>query len=129
MASSERQAVVTKEAPGPYPALSQAVVHNGLVFCSGSIGMDPATNTIAEGTIAERTTQALTNLSKVLQAAGSGSDKVLKVMIYVTSMDDVPLMNEAYNKFFAEPRPARACICVKALARGTDVEMECTGFI
>ncbi|KAJ5116037.1 hypothetical protein N7456_000385 [Penicillium angulare] len=129
MATSERQAVVTKQAPGPYPTLSQAVVHNGLVFCSGSIGMNPATNTLVQGTIADRTTQALTNLSKVLEAAGSGSHKVLKVIIYVTSMDDVPLMNEAYNNFFAEPRPARACVCVKALARGTDIEMECTGFI
>lgn len=55
MSTSERRAVVTKEAPGPYPVLSQAVVHNGLVFCSGSIGMNPATNTMVEGTIADRT--------------------------------------------------------------------------
>lgn len=55
MAVSERTAVVTREAPGPYPILSQAVVHNGLVFTSGSIGMNPQTNTMVEGTIADRT--------------------------------------------------------------------------
>ncbi|CAH0054560.1 unnamed protein product [Clonostachys solani] len=129
METSQRNAVATAEAPGPYPILSQAVVHNGLVFTSGSIGMDPKTNTLVEGSIAERTIQALTNMTKVLEAAGSGSGKILKVIIYVTSMDDVPVMNEAYKAFFAEPRPARACVCVKALARGTDIEMECTGFI
>jgi 2-iminobutanoate/2-iminopropanoate deaminase len=74
-------------------------------------------------------TQALANLGKVLEAAGSSPDKVLKVLVYVTSMDDVPLMNEAYKAFFAEPRPARACVCVKDLARGTDVEIECTAFL
>ncbi|KAI8237969.1 hypothetical protein K4K57_002914 [Colletotrichum sp. SAR 10_99] len=105
------------------------MVHGGFVFCSGSIGMNPQTNSIVEGTIADRTTQALINLGKVLEAAGSGTDKILKVNIYVTSMEDVPLMNEAYMAFFAEPRPARACVCVKALARGTDIEIECTGFI
>ena len=65
----------------------------------------------------------------VLEAAGSGVDKVLKVNIYVTDIKDVPLMNEAYCKFFAEPRPARACVAVKQLARGTDVEIECTAFV
>ncbi|KAF4833946.1 RutC family protein [Colletotrichum tropicale] len=129
MSDCQRKPIITKEAPGPYPPLSQAMVHGGFVFCSGSIGMNPQTNSIVEGTIADRTTQALTNLSKVLEAAGSGADKILKVNIYVTSMEDVPLMNEAYMAFFAEPRPARACVCVKALARGTDVEIECTGFI
>ncbi|KAF0331282.1 endoribonuclease l-psp [Colletotrichum asianum] len=129
MSDCQRKPIITKEAPGPYPPLSQAMVHGGFVFCSGSIGMNPQTNSIVEGTIADRTMQALTNLSKVLEAAGSGADKILKVNIYVTSMEDVPLMNEAYMAFFAEPRPARACVCVKALARGTDVEIECTGFI
>ncbi|KAF4811492.1 RutC family protein [Colletotrichum siamense] len=147
MSGSQRKPITTKEAPGPYPPLSQAMVHGGFIFCSGSIGMNPQTNSIVEGTIADRTvsehsmvldeirgnnmfqTQALTNLSKVLEAAGSGADKILKVNIYVTSMEDVPLMNEAYMAFFAEPRPARACVCVKALARGTYVEIECTGFI
>ncbi|KAI8294280.1 hypothetical protein K4K59_005188 [Colletotrichum sp. SAR11_240] len=129
MSDCQRKAIITKEAPGPYPPLSQAMVYGGFVFCSGSIGMNPQTNSIVEGTIADRTTQALTNLGKVLEVAGSGTDKILKVNIYVTSMEDVPLMNEAYMAFFAEPRPARACVCVKALARGTDVEIECTGFI
>ncbi|KAF5511849.1 RutC family protein [Colletotrichum siamense] len=129
MSDCQRKPIITKEAPGPYPPLSQAMVHGGFVFCSGSIGMNPQTNSIVEGTIADRTTQALTKLGKVLEAAGSGTDKILKVNIYVTSMEDIPLMNEAYMVFFAEPRPARACVCVKALARGTDVEIECTGFI
>ncbi|EQB53166.1 endoribonuclease L-PSP [Colletotrichum gloeosporioides Cg-14] len=109
MSGCQRKPITTEEAPGPYPPLSQAMVHGGFVFCSGSIGMNPQTNSIVEGTIADRTTQALTNLGKVLEAAGSGTEKILKVNIHVKSMEDVPLMNEAYMAFFAEPRPARAC--------------------
>lgn len=87
----------------------------------------------------------------MLEVAGSSLQKVLKVNIYVTSMSDVPLMNEAYVKVFQEPRPvstehntfcgvemadgslrkfqARACVCVKDLARGTDVEIECIAHV
>ncbi|KAI1375623.1 L-psp endoribonuclease family protein [Hypoxylon crocopeplum] len=151
MAAPSHTIVTTSKAPGPYPALSQATVWNGMVFCSGSLGIDPETKALVEGTIADRTvrvayshlgtlrtptipnlqsqTQALTNLATILKEAGSGPEKVLKVMIYVTSISDVPLLNEAYVAFFPEPRPARACVAVKELARGTDVEIECVGYI
>ncbi|VUC29950.1 unnamed protein product [Clonostachys rosea] len=125
MSSFTRQIVTTSKAPGPWPALSQAVIHNGVVYCSGSLGTDPETKTFVPGTIKDRTTQALKNLENVLIAAGSGSDRILKMTVYVTSMDDVPLLNEAYSAFFSDPKPARACVCVAALARGTDVEIDC----
>ncbi|CAI7653584.1 unnamed protein product [Penicillium glandicola] len=121
--------VSTTKAPGPYPTLSQAVVYNGLVFCSGSLGMNPETKTLVEGSIKDRTTQSLNNLKAVLEAANSSINKVLKVTVYVTAIEDVPALNEAYNAFFPEPRPARACVCVKELARGTDVEIECVGYV
>ncbi|XXH00785.1 hypothetical protein Hte_007136 [Hypoxylon texense] len=129
MAAPSHTIVTTSKAPGPYPALSQATVWNGMVFCSGSLGINPETGALVEGTIADRTTQALTNLATILEEAGSGRNKVLKVMIYVTSISDVPTLNEAYIAFFPEPRPARACVAVKELARGTDVEIECVGYI
>ncbi|OAG41369.1 hypothetical protein AYO21_04311 [Fonsecaea monophora] len=129
MSSSERRVVISPRAPKANPTYSPAVVHNGIVYCSGSVGTDPKTMTVVQGTIGDRTIQALTNLVNVLEAAGSCKENILKVNIYVTNMNDVPTMNEAYNKFFAEPRPARATVAVAALARGTDVEIECTAFI
>ncbi|KAH8883211.1 L-psp endoribonuclease family protein [Thozetella sp. PMI_491] len=123
------QTITATNAPAPNPVLSQATVYNGQVFCSGSLGVDPKTGNLVEGTIGDRTTQALKNLQAVLEAAGSGIDKVLKVMIYVTSISDVPALNAAYTAFFPEPRPARACVAVKELAKGTDVEIECVGYI
>ncbi|CAK7201036.1 hypothetical protein SEUCBS139899_003737 [Sporothrix eucalyptigena] len=83
--------------PGPYAALSQATVFNGLVFCSGALGVDPVTMEMVEGNIANRTTRALENIKIILEEAGSGVDKVLKVNIFVTSISDVAELNKAYN--------------------------------
>jgi 2-iminobutanoate/2-iminopropanoate deaminase len=68
-------------------------------------------------------------MTNVLEAAGSCKENVLKVHVYVSNLDDLPVLNKAYNSFFAEPRPARCTVQVAALDSGTDVEMECTAFI
>jgi reactive intermediate/imine deaminase len=103
--ANEKIIVSTSAAPPPLPQFVQAVKHNGLLFCSGSIGVDPATGNIVEGTVADRTLQALKNLTAVLEAGGSSLDQVLKVNIYLTDMANFATMNEAWDKVFTGSKP------------------------
>ncbi|KAG6360858.1 hypothetical protein INS49_011925 [Diaporthe citri] len=126
---SKIESVLTDKAPKPLPQFSQAIKYNGLVYCSGNIGLDPATFTAVAGTVKDRTA-SLKNLEAVLEASGSSKRNVLKVNIFITTMDDFATMNEAYDEFFSfEPKPARTCVAVKQLPFNTDVEIECTAVL
>lgn len=114
------------EAIGPY---SQAVTAGDLVFCSGQIPLDPATMTLVGNTVAEQTTQVLTNLSEVLKAAGSGLGKVVKTTVFLKDMNDFVEMNEVYAKFFGDHKPARATVEVARLPKDVMVEIECVAQI
>ncbi|KAF5522006.1 Protein mmf1 [Colletotrichum aenigma] len=124
--------VLTTAAPAPLPQFSQAIKYNGMVYCSGNIGILPDKPGMvqAEGTIKDRTRQALKNLSAVLEASGSSLRNAVKVNVYITKMADFATMNEAYDEFFTfDPKPARTCVAVYQLPLGTDVEIECTAFL
>ncbi|RSM03718.1 hypothetical protein CDV31_010337 [Fusarium ambrosium] len=125
------EAVSTEEAPSPFPQFSQAIKYNGLVFCSGNIGLIPGTDLkLVEGTVKDRARQTLRNIDAILKAAGSSLHNVIKVNIYITDMQNFGLINEAYDEFFKwSPKPARTCVAVHQLPLGTDVEMECTAFL
>ncbi|KAK4642449.1 hypothetical protein QC761_508950 [Podospora bellae-mahoneyi] len=119
-------AVFTQNAPAPIPQLSQAIKHNGMVFCSGSLATDPKTGKFIEGSFQDRVRQCLDNLKEVLLAAGSSLDHVAKVNVFLTDMKNFKDMNEVYDQFFTkEPKPARTCVAVYQLPLGTDVEVEC----
>ncbi|KAL6859948.1 hypothetical protein ACO1O0_003972 [Amphichorda felina] len=126
-----RQTIVTAPgAPAPIPQLSQATIYNGLVFCSGSLGMDPATGAMVEGTIKDRARRAMLNLQAVLEASGSSLNHVLKVNIYLTQISNFAAFNEVWDEFFnMKEKPARTCIAVYQLPRGTDVEIEATAIV
>ncbi|KAJ0160872.1 endoribonuclease L-PSP [Colletotrichum tabaci] len=129
---SEIEKVLTTAAPPPLPQFSQAIKYNGMVYCSGSIGIltDRPGMVQAEGTVKDRTRQALKNLAAVLEAAGSSPRNIVKVNVYITKMTDFAIMNEAYDEFFTwDPKPARTCVAVYQLPLGTDVEIECTAFL
>ncbi|KAL6353762.1 hypothetical protein LRP88_12754 [Fusarium phalaenopsidis] len=122
--------VLSKDAPPPSPLMSQAVVYNGMVYCSGSLGIDPATGKFATGTVTDRTEQALKNLDAVLKTAGSGLQKTVKVNIFLSSIDYYSSVNEAYAKFFTQDvKPCRTCVVVAELPLGAEVEIEATGYI
>lgn len=119
-----REKVQTAAAPqaiGPY---SQAICANGLVFASGQIPIDPATGQFVSGGIAEQTEQALRNLGAVLEAAGSGLDRVVKTTVFLLDMDEFTAMNEVYGRFFATEPPARATVQAARLPRDARVEIE-----
>ncbi|KAF8852202.1 YjgF-like protein [Acephala macrosclerotiorum] len=122
-----KEAVKTDKAPLPMPFFSQAIKCGGMVYCSGSIGMDPTTMKIVEGSVADRAEQSLKNLAAVLEAAGSSIDNAVKVNIFLTNMEDYAAMNKVYDKVFhKEPKPCRTCVAVHQLPLGTDVEIELT---
>lgn len=117
--------VATDRAPAAIGPYSQATVHGGLVYCSGQVAIDPAAGKLIAGDVAAQTERALLNLQAVLQAAGSGLDKVLRTTVYLTAMADFAAMNKTYERAFAAHRPARATVAVKELPLGALVEIDC----
>lgn len=121
---SGHRRIATDQAPralGPY---AQAVAAGDLVFCSGQVGLDPATATLVPGGIVAETARVLDNLSAVLAAAGLGLADVVKTTVYLTDLRDFQAMNAAYARYFPASHPARATVQVAALPAGACVEIE-----
>lgn len=119
-----KEIIQTEHAPhaiGPY---SQAIRANGLIFASGQIPTDPQTGQFVTGGIAEQTEQVLKNLAAVLEAAGSGLNRVVKTTVFLADMQEFAAMNEVYGKFFKEQPPARATVEAARLPRDARVEIE-----
>ncbi len=120
---SERRVVQTDSAPGAIGPYSQAIVAAGLVFAAGQVGLDPATGQLREGVEAQAE-QAVANLRSVLEAAGSGLERVVKATIFLSDMGDFAAVNEVYARAMIEPFPARSTVAVKQLPAGALVEIE-----
>jgi len=120
---AEFRTVYTKDAAPPAGPYSQAIATANTVYCSGSIPCTPA-GEIKTGSIAELTELCIQNLSNVLDAAGSSISKVVKVNVFLTTMDNFAEMNGVYEKFFTH-KPARSCVAVYQLPKGVPVEIEC----
>ncbi len=116
--------IYTSKAPSPAGHYSQAVVHNGLVFVAGQLPIDPKTQNIIEGGIEIQARQVIANIAAILEAAGSGLDKVLKATIYIPDSSFWPEINRVYAECFGEHRPARAVIPCGELHLGVLLEME-----
>jgi 2-iminobutanoate/2-iminopropanoate deaminase len=120
---TERAQVQTDAAPtaiGPY---SQAIRAGGLVFTAGQVGAEPSTGVLLDG-VAAQADQALRNLAAVLEAAGTGFDRVVKTTIMLVDMADFATVNEAYARHLSPPYPARTTVAVRALPKGGLVEIE-----
>jgi 2-iminobutanoate/2-iminopropanoate deaminase len=125
MPRSTIQEVRTAHAPEPVGPYSQAVALGGLLFASGQIPLIPETGKMVEGGIEEQTHQVLRNLRAVLEAGGSGLDRVLKTTVYMTDLGLFPRVNAIYAEHFsAKPAPARATVEVSALPLGALVEID-----
>ena len=119
-----RDAISTEAAPkaiGPY---SQAVRSGSLVFVSGQIPLDPATETMVDGDIAAQTHRVFANLRAILEAAGTSLDHVVRATVYLADMNDFAVVNEVYGTYFSSPAPARATVQAARLPKDARVEID-----
>jgi 2-iminobutanoate/2-iminopropanoate deaminase len=121
-----RRAVETEDAPEPIGPYSQALVADGVLYCSGQVPLDPASGELVEGGIAEQARRCLQNLAAVCQAAGAQLEGAARITIYLTEIESFPAVNEVYAEVFTEPFPVRSTIGVAALPKGAMVEMDAT---
>lgn len=120
--------VATDKAPAAIGPYSQAIEHGGMIYVSGQLPIDPATGKFAEGGTKELTRQSMNNISAILEAAGSGMNKVVKTTIFVQDLGEFGAINEAYAEFFGETAPARACVQAAALPKGAQLEIEAIAY-
>jgi 2-iminobutanoate/2-iminopropanoate deaminase len=121
-----KEVVRTETAPAPFQGApySQAIKANGFVFVAGQVGITPDNPQPVGDTIQEQTEQTLTNLRAILEAAGSGMDKLVKTTVFLTNLDDFPGMNEVYAKHVGDRPPSRSTFEVSRLPPGLLVEIE-----
>lgn len=122
------RAIHTDNAPGALGPYSQAIdVDLGtgrLVFLSGQIPIDPGTGDVIGGSVTDQVHRVMANLAAVLEAAGSGFDRVVKTTIFLTDMGDFAEVNAAYGDYFGDVPPARATVEVRRLPKDVRVEIE-----
>lgn len=120
----KKQAVTVANGPSAIGPYSVGIQAGEFVFTAGQIGLDPATGNIVSDGVEAETRQALENLKKILEAAHSGLDEVVKTTVFLQNMGDFAAMNAIYAQYFAEPYPARSAIQVAALPKNAQVEIE-----
>jgi 2-iminobutanoate/2-iminopropanoate deaminase len=123
---SEKSVVRTEQAPAPFQGApySQAIAAGGFIFVSGQLGLPPGRSAFEGETIEAQTEQVWRNVQAILEAAGSGLDRIVKTTVFLTSLDDFAGMNDVYRRFVGEAPPARATVEVSRLPAGALVEIE-----
>ena len=114
----------TDKAPQAIGTYSQAVNHQGLVFVSGQIPLDPETMEMVTGGIESQIHQVFKNLSAICTAAGGSLDDIVKLTVFLTDMTNFPQVNAIMEQYFTAPYPARAAVGVAALPKDSEVEMD-----
>ena len=115
--------ITTKNAPAAIGPYSQGIISGDFVYCSGQIPVNPETGLPAEGGIEAQAEQSCKNVAAVLEAAGTGMDKVVKTTCFLADMADFAVFNEGYAKYFVS-NPARSCVAAKSLPKNVLCEVE-----
>lgn len=118
------RAISTPGAPDAVGPYSQGIAAGDLVFCSGQVGLDPATGNLVEGGVEAQAERALHNLEAVLDAAGCTFDDVVRTTVYLSNIDDFGAVNAVYGRHMPDPPPARSTFAVGALPKGAQVEID-----
>jgi reactive intermediate/imine deaminase len=128
---AEKSVVSTDEAPGPFQGApySQAIRQGEFVFVSGQLALKPGGHELVGSSIEEQTEQVFVNLRAILEAAGSGLDRLVKTTVYLKDLGDFAKMNEVYARHVGDKPPARATVEVSALPSGALVEIEAVGHV
>ena len=119
-----RRAISTTNAPSAVGPYSQAITTHDLVFCSGQVGLDPATGELVSGGLEAQVERVIANLAAVLEAAGCTLADVTKTTCFLAEINDFASFNAIYGRFFPAPQPARSTFAVKALPKSALVEIE-----
>ena len=115
--------ITTKNAPAAIGPYSQGIISGNFVYCPGQIPVNPETGLPAEGGIEAQAEQSCRNVAAVLEAAGTGMDKVVKTTCFLADMADFAVFNEVYAKYFIS-NPARSCVAAKSLPKNVLCEVE-----
>ena len=123
---ADKNVVRTEEAPAPFQGApySQAIVSGGFVFVSGQLALKPGDKALTGGSIEEQTEQVFANLRAILEAAGTGLDRLVKTTVFLQNLDDFQGMNGVYAKHVGDSPPARSTVEVAKLPSGALVEIE-----
>ena len=116
--------IKTNAAPGAVGPYVQGVRAGHLLFVSGQVALDPATGVLVEGGIEDQTQRVMNNLAAILEAGGSGLERVVKATVYLTDLGSFDAMNRIYASFFPGEKPARVCVEVSRLPRNSLVEID-----
>lgn len=121
---TQRTPITADDAPAAVGPYSHAVRHGAVLYCSGSIPLDPETNEIVDSSLAVETERCLRNLEAVCRAGGTELARTLRATVYTTDLGGFGEINEAYEKFFPSAPPARVTVGVSALPKGARVEID-----
>lgn len=124
-----KKIISTPKAPAAIGPYSQAIEFNNMIFTSGVIPIDPATNTLVEGDITVQAKQAIGNLAALLKEAGSSTDNVIKTTVFIKDMNDFAKVNEIYAQYFDKDCPARSCVEVARLPKDVLIEIEAIAYV
>ena len=119
----KKKVISTPNAPRPLGPYSQGIVANGFLYVAGQVPIDPATNALVEGSVAEQTTRVLDNVTAILEAAGVTRADVVQARVFLRRIADFPEMNAVYATYFADEPPARTTV-EAGLRAGVDVEID-----
>ncbi len=117
-----KEQVSTDDAPKADHILSQGIISNGTIYVAGQIHSKPD-GSMVEGSVKEKVDQIMQNIAAILKATDTTLDNIVKVVIYVTDMAQMPELNEVYPTYFTEPFPVREAVCVQALPLGATIEI------
>ena len=119
-----KRIIQTAQAPSAIGPYSQAIGIDGFLYTSGQIALNPENMEMMNGEIEEETEWVLNNIEAILKADGMKRAHIIKTTVYLTDLGEFSRMNQVYEKFFADTKPARACIQVAALPKGAKVEID-----
>jgi 2-iminobutanoate/2-iminopropanoate deaminase len=124
-----REIIETKDAPSPIGPYSQAIRAGGFLFVSGQIPIDPATGSPVGGEIEDQTRQVMRNLAAILDASGSGPDRVVKTTVFLARMEDFPRFNQVYGEYLGASKPARATVEVSRLPKDVLLQVDAIALV
>jgi len=119
-----KRVIQTENAPAALGPYSQAIEANGTIYVSGQVPFIPATMTLVSEEIQAQTKQSLENVKAILESAGYSLNDVVKATVFIKNMDDFAKVNEIYNEYLGNVKPARACVEVARLPKDVKVEIE-----